>query len=61
MNGDILTDANIKDIHDFYVSSNAEALMCVREYDYQVPYGVIKTSNNEIVSIEEKPTQKFFC
>jgi len=60
MNGDILTDANIEDIHDCYVSSNAEALMCVREYDYQVPYGVVKTSNNTIVSIEEKPTQKFF-
>ena len=60
MNGDILTDANIEDIHNSYVSSNAEALMCVREYNYQVPYGVVKTSNNAIVSIEEKPTQKFF-
>ena len=60
MNGDILTDVNIENIHDCFVSSNAEALMCVREYDYQVPYGVVKTSDNTIVSIEEKPTQKFF-
>ena len=60
MNGDILTDANIEDIHNSYVSSNAEALMCVREYNYQVPYGVVETSNNAIASIEEKPTQKFF-
>ena len=60
MNGDILTDANIEDIHNSYVSSNADALMCVREYNYQVPYGVVETSNNAIASIEEKPTQKFF-
>ena len=60
MNGDILTDANIENIHNSYVSSNAEALMCVREYNYQVPYGVVETSNNTIASIEEKPTQKFF-
>jgi len=60
MNGDILTDANIENIHNSYVSSNADALMCVREYNYQVPYGVVETSNNAIASIEEKPTQRFF-
>jgi NDP-sugar pyrophosphorylase family protein len=34
--------------------------MCVREYDFQVPYGVVRTDNQRLVSIEEKPTQHFF-
>ena len=34
--------------------------MCVREYDYEVPYGVVKMNDNKIVEISEKPVQKFF-
>ena len=34
--------------------------MCVREYDFQVPYGVIKAKKNYITSIIEKPVHKFF-
>ena len=33
--------------------------MCVRDYDFQVPFGVVKTQNTRIVSIEEKPKQRF--
>ena len=36
------------------------ATMCVREYDFQVPYGVIETIGSDITSIKEKPIQKFF-
>jgi NDP-sugar pyrophosphorylase family protein len=34
--------------------------MCVREYDFQVPYGVVNIDGSHILSIEEKPTHKFF-
>ena len=34
--------------------------MCTREYDFQVPYGVIKSVEQKITSIVEKPIQKFF-
>ena len=34
--------------------------MCVREYDFQVPYGVIEIANNKIKKIEEKPIHSFF-
>ena len=34
--------------------------MCVREYDIEVPYGVVNVSNENIVSIEEKPIHSFF-
>jgi len=32
----------------------------VREYDFQIPYGVVNIENKNIISIEEKPTYKFF-
>jgi NDP-sugar pyrophosphorylase family protein len=34
--------------------------MCVREYDFQVPFGVIETDSYKIKKIKEKPVHKFF-
>ena len=34
--------------------------MCVREYDYEIPYGVIEIKDNCVHNIEEKPMYKYF-
>jgi NDP-sugar pyrophosphorylase family protein len=34
--------------------------MCVWEYHFQVPYGVVKTDQHRLISIDEKPRQRFF-
>ena len=34
--------------------------MCVRDYEYQVPYGVIRLDGQQILDIQEKPKQRFF-
>ncbi|MFM1651284.1 nucleotidyltransferase family protein [Brevibacillus sp. B_LB10_24] len=60
MNGDLLTKVNFNQLLEFHVEHRAAATMCVREYDFQVPYGVVRTDNQRLVSIEEKPTQHFF-
>ena len=58
MNGDVLTKVNLGQLLDFHVDQRAEGTMCVREYEIQVPFGVIRVAGQEILSIEEKPTQK---
>ena len=60
MNADLLTDVNFSHFLDFHIMDNALATMCVREYDFQVPYGVIDIENSQIKSIIEKPIHKFF-
>jgi dTDP-glucose pyrophosphorylase len=60
MNGDLLTKINFKQLLDFHSSHNSLATMCVREYDFQVPYGVVKIDAHRITSIDEKPIQRFF-
>lgn len=60
MNGDLLTNVNFEHLHDYHTSHNAMATMCVREYDFQVPYGVVNIKDSKILSIEEKPIHKFF-
>ena len=34
--------------------------MCVREFEYQVPYGVINGAGDRVESMVEKPIQKFY-
>ena len=64
MNGDLLTKVNFKNLLEFHTNnyklSNAQATMCVREYNLQIPYGVIQQKGNQLVRLDEKPVQRFF-
>ncbi|MDB5866721.1 MAG: alcohol dehydrogenase [Betaproteobacteria bacterium] len=60
MNADVLTKVNFSQLLDFHLSHAAQATMCVREYDFQVPYGVVKIDQHRIVGIDEKPVHRFF-
>lgn len=60
MNGDLLTKVNFEQLLDFHKTYQAQATMCVREYDHQIPYGVVRLDKYRLTSIEEKPTQRFF-
>ena len=60
MNGDLLTKVDFTELMAFHADNDGEATMCVREYDFQVPYGVIQSDGHCITSIIEKPTHQFF-
>jgi len=60
MNGDLLTQVNFEQLLQFHEETEAAATMCVREYEYQIPYGVIETEGQQLVSIKEKPMHRSF-
>jgi NDP-sugar pyrophosphorylase family protein len=60
MNGDLLTNVSFNNMLEHHIENKAAATMCVREYDFQVPYGVLKIDDGRITAIEEKPVHKFF-
>ena len=60
INGDVLTTVDFQRLLEFHVENDADATMCVREYDYQIPYGVVNGEGNKITSMVEKPIQRFF-
>jgi len=60
MNGDLLTNVNFEHFLNFHIQNNAKATMGVREYDFQVPYGVVNLEDGKIKSIIEKPAHSFF-
>ncbi|EAK0952143.1 CBS domain-containing protein [Campylobacter lari] len=59
MNGDILTKLDFDQLIQEHKKSKAVMSVVLREFEQQIPYGVVKISNNDIKDIEEKPIQKF--
>lgn len=60
MNGDLLTKVRFDSMLNFHAEHGAAATMAVREYDFQVPYGVVQLNGTNIAAIEEKPVHRFF-
>lgn len=60
MNGDLVTKVNFEYLLSFHNEQKGVATMCVHEYDFQIPYGVIEINEHRIKSIVEKPTHSFF-
>lgn len=60
MNGDLLTKIRFDSMLQFHKNQQASATMAIREYDFQVPYGVVRMNGTQIEGIEEKPVHKFF-
>jgi len=60
MNGDLLTRVDYRRLVNFHTEHRAKATMCVREYQSQVPYGVVQIEHHRMLGIQEKPVQSFF-
>ena len=60
INGDLLTKLNFGWLVEYHEQMAAEATLAVREYDMQVPFGVVTTSNGLVTAIDEKPVHSFF-
>jgi len=60
MNGDLLTKVNFDQLLEFHESNGLPATMCVREFQHQIPYGVVKAEEHRLVDIVEKPVHSYF-
>lgn len=57
-NGDLLMKVDYQDMLEGHVEARAAATMAVREYEFQVPYGVVREENGAIFRIDEKPVHR---
>jgi dTDP-glucose pyrophosphorylase len=54
-NADVLTNPDYSKILKYHIDTNTDATMCVRNYEIELPFGVVNHKNNIIQSIDEKP------
>jgi dTDP-glucose pyrophosphorylase len=60
MNGDILTRVDFRALLTFHREHKADLTVCVRQYEFRVPYGVIDTDGVNVKGISEKPVVRNF-
>lgn len=57
MNGDILTDLDLRALAAFHAAGDFDLTVATRQFELQHPYGVIRTDGERITGIVEKPTE----
>ncbi|PLY08706.1 MAG: nucleotidyl transferase [Arcobacter sp.] len=61
INGDILTNINFNDLLNYHNKNNSDATMCIKKDLFQIPYGVVeKSSDNIFLNLVEKPQYTIF-
>jgi dTDP-glucose pyrophosphorylase len=60
MNSDLLTDIDFEDFYRSFRNSEADLIVATIPYQVSLPYGVIETNNNRVLSIKEKPTYTYY-
>lgn len=58
MNGDLLTSVNLGNLIDYHTASGRRLTVCTREFNFQIPYGVLTMNGAALADIEEKPAQQ---
>jgi len=59
MNGDLLTQVNFTSLIKHHNDKKLDACSCIRNYDFQIPFGVVEIDGFKITKIEEKPLKSF--
>ena len=60
INGDILTEMDFRAMLAFHREHAATLTLAVRQFEFQVPYGVIESDGAFVRQLVEKPAHKFF-
>lgn len=60
MNGDILTDVDVRSLFAFHRDQEAAATVAVKEHEVEVPYGVVETEGATVTGLREKPVLRRF-
>ncbi|GAA0611241.1 nucleotidyltransferase family protein [Brevundimonas kwangchunensis] len=58
-NGDVLTQVDYGHVLDSHLEAGTTATVVVRDYQMQVPFGVVNAEDGRILRIDEKPTQSY--
>ena len=60
MNGDLLVSLKFANMLKLHSELEAAGTLAVREFDYQVPYGVVRSDGDLMREIVEKPVERYY-
>lgn len=60
INGDILTEMDFRTMLAFHREHGAALTLVVRQFEMQIPYGVVESDGVRVCQLIEKPVHRFF-
>ncbi|MEM6806085.1 MAG: nucleotidyltransferase family protein [Bacteroidota bacterium] len=60
MNSDLLTNIDYEDFFRSFINSDADMTIATTPYEVKVPYAVLESENDRILSFKEKPTYIYY-
>jgi len=61
INGDVLTTFDYSRLYAYHLEQRANLTVGVIEYHVEIPYGVVRVTDDLASGLEEKPSQRFLC
>lgn len=55
MNSDLLTQVDMRRLLSFHLRTPADGTIGVREYGFEIPFGVVRREGEQVVALAEKP------
>ena len=59
-NSDILTNLNYENFFEDFIKNDADMSVVTIPYELEIPYAVMETKNNNVLSFIEKPTYTYY-
>ena len=60
MNSDLLTNINFEEFYKDFVEKKADMSVATIPYNVSIPYAVLETNEENVVSLQEKPTYTYY-
>lgn len=60
MNSDLLTNIDFENLYLDFIEKKADMIVATIPYNVQIPYAVIETDHEKIISFKEKPTYTYY-
>jgi dTDP-glucose pyrophosphorylase len=60
MNSDLLTNIDFEEFYLDFIESGADLAVATIPYEVNIPYAVMETNNNQVLSFQEKPTYTYY-
>lgn len=60
MNSDLLTNIDFANFYQHFIDSKAQMMLASIPYDVKIPYAVLETKKDAVVSFKEKPTYTYY-
>lgn len=60
MNSDLLTNIDFEDLFIQFINADADMIIATVPYKVDIPYAVLETKGNKVISFKEKPTYTYY-